>query len=583
MEKKPRFPRIALYLAWLKENAQYLYALLILFGIPLALCFPIPVIGLVCIFWIASAALYITSLWLIIEGLGSIPHWRSIRKLHREASCDDLSKNVAAIISAYLSNEIHTIEDCIRAVASVDLPQGTKFRVVVSHNGGRPQQIQHLRNMIDKLELRENVTVEDHYVVTSTSKAENVNSAIEYLAETNPPEVVAMYDADHHPSKHSVIHALQTMKYRNADLVQGRCVVTRGSTNIAAEFDTIYAVNHAGGAFVRGFGIFGGSNGFWKFDLLRKIKMDESMLTEDVDSGFRVLESGANIQFDPTVTSMEESPSDLQGLIKQRVRWSQGWSQVGTRHLRLLANSKISLYRRFMIFLMLHWREVFYYLTPWILGSVIYSFVFDHRFAWYLFPVTGLLALQGPILTLLAAWHVQGETHPGLNWKTYLIYILISPLYEMLKNMICLIAHYRNAMGLTKWNVTARKKAATVPLFDLDTEAEEVKQLDPVYDQTLSPKSLTTRKFSDQGSMLRSGLTSSLPSYSTLLPLAPSMSDMSEHNLDALEKGQMHSEEEDVGEKKVATQPIIVLYKAVPCAKGQFKDIDIVPRYETLL
>ncbi|WFD26416.1 hypothetical protein MNAN1_001396 [Malassezia nana] len=480
---KYKASKLAVHVAWTKENLQYLYALLIMFGIPMGVCYAIPQTGLIWVFWISSGSLFLTTLWLVIEALGSIPHWYFINKLHREAGTDDLAKNIGAVISAYLPNEVDTIEDCIRAVMSVDLPEGTQLRILISHNGGKPEQVKYLRSIISSMEPPLGVTIQDHHVLSSTSKAENVNSAIDYFAETSPPEIVVMYDADHQPAKHSVIHALQTIKYRNADLVQGRCVVSRGSTNIAAEFDTIYAVNHAGGAFVRGFGIFGGSNGFWKFELLQRIKMDESMLTEDVDSGFRALASGARIEFDPTVTSHEESPSDLKGLMKQRVRWSQGWSQVGTRQLRLLFNPRMSLYRRFMVFLMLHWRELFYYLTPWILGAAVYSYARDHRFAWYLFPVTGFQAAQGPVLALLAAWHVRHETHPDLNWKSYLKYLLVSPFYEMFKNMICLMAHYRNVLGLTKWNVTARKKVAGAPEKKFDLADEEVAVPTLAYDQ----------------------------------------------------------------------------------------------------
>ena len=41
-----------------------------------------------------------------------------------------------------------------------------------------------------------------------------------------------------------------------------------------------------------GFGVFGGSNGFWKTPLLQRIGMNGGMLTEDIDSSMRVLEEG---------------------------------------------------------------------------------------------------------------------------------------------------------------------------------------------------------------------------------------------------------------------------------------------------
>lgn len=56
---------------------------------------------------------------------------------------------------------------------------------------------------------------------------------------------------------------------------------------IAIEFDKIYAVSHPGRSRLFGFGLFCGSNGYWRADLLRAHKMNGDMLTEDIDSALR--------------------------------------------------------------------------------------------------------------------------------------------------------------------------------------------------------------------------------------------------------------------------------------------------------
>src|SRR5438445_769062 len=57
---------------------------------------------------------------------------------------------------------------------------------------------------------------------------------------------------------------------------------------VAVEFESIYAVSHPGRAQLHGFGIFGGSNGYWQAALLRQVRLRGSMLTEDIDSTLRV-------------------------------------------------------------------------------------------------------------------------------------------------------------------------------------------------------------------------------------------------------------------------------------------------------
>lgn len=56
---------------------------------------------------------------------------------------------------------------------------------------------------------------------------------------------------------------------------------------IAIEFDKVYAVSHPGRSRLFGFGLFCGSNGYWRADLLRAHKMHGDMLTEDIDSALR--------------------------------------------------------------------------------------------------------------------------------------------------------------------------------------------------------------------------------------------------------------------------------------------------------
>ena len=132
---------------------------------------------------------------------------------------------------------------------------------------------------------------------------------------------------------------------------------------MTSEFEAIYAVAQLGRARVHGFGIFGGSNGYWKTPLLRRTRMRGFMLTEDIDLSMRVIAGGGRIVSDPGLVSTELAPADWRGLWGQRLRWAQGWSQVSLRHLvTMVRNPGLTRRQRFGLLYLLGWREVY----PWI-------------------------------------------------------------------------------------------------------------------------------------------------------------------------------------------------------------------------
>ena len=150
-------------------------------------------------------------------------------------------------------------------------------------------------------------------------------------------EFVGMFDADHHPDPAAFKRAWRWLS-NGYDVVQGHCVIRNGDASlvaqtVAVEFEAIYAVSHPGRAALHGFGLFGGSNGYWRTDLLARTRMHGSMLTEDIDSTLRVLSAGARIASDPALISRELAPTTAGALWKQRTRWAQGWFQVSRKHL----------------------------------------------------------------------------------------------------------------------------------------------------------------------------------------------------------------------------------------------------------
>jgi cellulose synthase/poly-beta-1,6-N-acetylglucosamine synthase-like glycosyltransferase len=71
--------------------------------------------------------------------------------------------------------------------------------------------------------------------------------------------------------------------------------------------------------------------------------MDPRMLTEDIDASIRAMLYGFKGVYDHNLVSLEQPPPDFPALIKQRLRWTQGWYQVRLSSLSLSLSLRLSL------------------------------------------------------------------------------------------------------------------------------------------------------------------------------------------------------------------------------------------------
>ena len=283
---------------------------------------------------------------------------------------------------------------------------------------------------------------------------------------------------------------------KKVDIVQGRCVIFNADTNlmtsmIAVEFDKIYAVSHPGRSAMFDFGLFCGSNGFWRTDLLRELKMDETMLTEDIDSALRAFGHGANAVHDLNVVSFELAPTSMSAFWKQRLRWSQGWIQASIRHVNLVwKHSEVegkhrSLLQRFGLLSLLWIRESSYYLISQYLclvisiiitdfpqtGSELYKLLFfQYPVAWWLFilrygfhsydldislrrKLTEYFSIASLLGTLYITFHTRSEF---VRWWTIPIFTATFPIQLVLTAVMGLFGHARQVSHFVKWESTRR-------------------------------------------------------------------------------------------------------------------------------
>jgi cellulose synthase/poly-beta-1,6-N-acetylglucosamine synthase-like glycosyltransferase/CheY-like chemotaxis protein len=367
----------------------------------------------------------------------------------------------SAIVAAYLPNEADTIVETVEALLSQDYDD---LQVILAYNTPVDLPVEG--------ELRAIAARDSRFtalrVHASVSKAQNVNVALANVTG----EFVAIFDADHHPAPGAFKRAWRWLA-NGADVVQGHCVVRNGSDGnlqrlIAAEFEAMYAVSHPGRARLHGFGIFGGSNGYWRTSVLRLIRLRAFMLTEDIDSSMRVVGAGGTIVSDPGLVSTELAPGSWGALWGQRLRWAQGWSQVALRYLwDGVRNRHLTLRQKLGLVYLLGWREIY----PWISLQTFPILAYwilrgSPPVTWFVpvFVATTVFTFSAGIVQAWMAWRLSApELRKHGRW--FLFYGLVSQLfYVELKNVITRTAHLKEGMRERRWKVTPRSSRLGSPV-----------------------------------------------------------------------------------------------------------------------
>ena len=360
----------------------------------------------------------------------------------------------SAIICAYLPNEAVTIMETLDAFMTQEYPGG--LQVILAYNTPNPMPIEReLHALADEHPNLDVVKVEG-----STSKAQNVNAVLHMATG----EFTGMFDADHMPRRGSFERAWRWLA-NGYHVVQGHCLTRNGEETwlarmIAIEFESIYAVAHPGRARLHGFGVFGGSNGYWKTDLLHETRMRGSMLTEDIDSSMRTVERGLKIRSDRDVVSRELATTTMKQVWNQRLRWAQGWFQVTIKHtLRVWRSPGLTLRHKIGATYLLGWREVYPWLSLQIFPLVAYwMFAREQTLSsgWPIFLFTTIFVLHvGPAQTAHTYRLADPEIKQHKAW--FWGYLVFSTFfYTEFKNTIARVAHIKEFVGERAWKVTPR-------------------------------------------------------------------------------------------------------------------------------
>lgn len=433
---------------------QFLVSLVLYIVIPFFVYLGLDLIGAdisKIVYYLVVFALLITAAIIWIEG------FKSLKDIDPPGLSDSNYPPASAIIAAYLPNEAYTIVDTVKSFLDLEYPN--TLQIILAYNTPQTLPVEKTLKSI----AADNPRLTLLKVEGSESKSQNVNAAIALVSG----EFVGIFDADHHPMKDAFTRAWRWLA-SGYDIVQGHCLVRNYDTSfisrmIAVEFESIYTVSHPGRTRLYGFGIFGGSNGYWKTDLLRQTRMHGFMLTEDIDSSMRVTEEGHRIATDPKLVSRELAPGSVKALWNQRMRWAQGWFQVSRDHfMNAVRSKKLTFRQKVGAAYLLAWREIY----PWISAQVfpiiafwVWKFHGVDKLNWLIpiFVLTTVFTLSvGPGQALFAWFKSDPEIKHHKRW--FWQYLFFSSLvYTEFKNVIARVAQLKELMGERSWRVTPRE------------------------------------------------------------------------------------------------------------------------------
>lgn len=290
------------------------------------------------------------------------------------------SPRVSVIIPAW--NEEVGIINTIKSIVNNTYKN---IEVIVINDGSTDNTDQLVRNFIRLYGQRKNpAPIAFRYLYKANGgKSSALNAGVK-LARS---EIIVTSDADSFMDKYAIENLVNYFKNPKVMSVAGNVKIGNHhqSLGLVQMLEYLYgfyfkkADSVAGSVY-----IVGGAAAAYRRGVFEQLGyFDESTLTEDIEISTRMQKSGMKILYAADVLVYTEAPSDLQGLIRQRLRWKRGRFETFYKHRDLFFSLKsghnkyLSLFVLPLAFL----SEILLFAEIFLLPYLIFFFIFHHEFA----------------------------------------------------------------------------------------------------------------------------------------------------------------------------------------------------------
>jgi cellulose synthase/poly-beta-1,6-N-acetylglucosamine synthase-like glycosyltransferase/spore germination protein YaaH/peptidoglycan/xylan/chitin deacetylase (PgdA/CDA1 family) len=288
--------------------------------------------GIVLIFFIGDLLMTGRLLW-----IGAFAVYDRVREkmFGKPADVVSYKPKVAVLIPAY--NEEKVIERTIRAALNSNYPN---VRVIVIDDGSRDRTLEVARQTFAEEEALGRVLI---LTKRNSGKAEALNLGIEYLRDA---EIFVGIDADTIIAPDAISHLVPHFVNPKVGAVAGNAKVGN-RVNLwtrwqALEYITSQNFERRALDVLGAVSVVPGAIGAWRVSAVREAGgFHIDTVAEDADLTMALLRRGYHVEYEDMALAFTEAPTNANGLMRQRFRWSFGILQSVFKHRAVFARKGV--------------------------------------------------------------------------------------------------------------------------------------------------------------------------------------------------------------------------------------------------
>jgi len=243
---------------------------------------------------------------------------------------DEFLPSFSIIVPA--KNEERVIDRLLKSLSTLNYPL-SKREIIIVEDGSTDKT----KNICDNY-AKEHANVR----ILNRSVSNGKPSALNFGLKNAKGDIVAIFDADNVPASDTLFAVVKYFEDPKVAAVQGRTASINPKENMLTQFIS-YEEAVWCEAYLRGKDLLNlfvhlkGSCQFLRRKILEQLQgFDEAVLSEDMEISARLIENDYKIRYAPDVVALQENPSTLKTLFKQRTRWFRGTMEVAFKYGRLM-------------------------------------------------------------------------------------------------------------------------------------------------------------------------------------------------------------------------------------------------------
>ncbi|HVP65428.1 MAG TPA: glycosyltransferase [candidate division Zixibacteria bacterium] len=258
--------------------------------------------------------------------VGSLAIADRFRRRTTEKATGQYQPAVAVLVPAY--NEEKVIERTVRSVLDSTYPN---LRVIVIDDGSKDRTYEVARTAFAEEIEAGHVTVLTH---PNGGKASALNYGLEHVTE----EIFVGIDADTIIANDAIAYLVPHFAKPEIGAIAGNAKVGN-RVNLwtrwqALEYITSQNFERRALNMLSCVSVVPGAIGAWRTEAVRKVgQYHVDTVAEDADLTMALLQAGYKVEYEDRALAYTEAPSNANGLMRQRFRWSFGILQATVKHI----------------------------------------------------------------------------------------------------------------------------------------------------------------------------------------------------------------------------------------------------------